>query len=83
MKEFVEYVVRGLVDAPDEVRVEERVEDGADVCEIHCHPDDIGKVIGKSGRTISAIRMLAGGVAARTGTRAVIDLVEASGPDAD
>ena len=62
---FVEYVVRTLVDAPDKVRV--TTEENADnsVIRIECHKEDIGKVVGKKGKTISAIRSLVRGAAGK------------------
>ena len=62
---FVEYVVRTLVDAPDKVRV--TTEENADntVIRIECQKEDIGKVVGKKGKTISAIRSLVRGAAGK------------------
>jgi predicted RNA-binding protein YlqC (UPF0109 family) len=62
---FVEYVVRALVDSPDKVRV--TTEENADnsVIRIECNKEDIGKVVGKKGKTISAIRSLVRGAAGK------------------
>lgn len=56
MKELVEYLVKSLVDQPDEVFLAEHEEDDTVVLELKIAPDDLGKVIGKSGNTINAIR---------------------------
>lgn len=56
MKEFVMMIVRSLVDHPDEVELKCVEGEKMLVFELQVHPDDIGKVIGKKGRTINAIR---------------------------
>jgi predicted RNA-binding protein YlqC (UPF0109 family) len=66
MKEFLEYLARGLVDSPDDVRVKEtEEEDGSVVLELSVGEDDYGNVIGRGGRTAAALRtvikMAAGG----------------------
>lgn len=76
MKDFVEYVVRALVEHPEQVSVS--VIDGRQtvIMELRCHPSDMGRVIGKSGKTIGAVRMLMTGLAARHGRKAVLEVVE-------
>ena len=54
----LEYVAKQLVDHPDDVRVEVSEEDREVVLELHVHDDDLGKVIGKRGRTAKALRTL-------------------------
>ena len=56
VKELVEFMARALVDAPDEVEVTEVEEDGETILEVRVAPDDVGKVIGKQGRTVRALR---------------------------
>ena len=58
MQEFVEYVVKGLVDDPDSVTVTEAEREGSTVYELRMDPDDVAKVIGRRGVTINAIRSL-------------------------
>ena len=58
MQEFVEYVVKGLVDQPDAVTVTEVDREGSTVYELRMDPDDVAKVIGRRGVTINAIRSL-------------------------
>ena len=54
----LEHVVAALVEHPDDIRVEEVEDDQGVVLELTVHPDDVGKVIGKRGRTAKALRML-------------------------
>ena len=58
MKEFIEYLVKALVDNPDEVNVTQIDGEKTVIFELRCNQSDIGKVIGKQGRTIKAIRTL-------------------------
>ncbi|WP_420644183.1 KH domain-containing protein [Candidatus Leptofilum sp.] len=76
MKDLVEYVVKSLVESPDEVSIEEFEESNETVLEITVAGPDMGRVIGKSGRVINAIRTLAQVAAAKQGTRVAIELVE-------
>ena len=76
MKDLVEHIVRSLVDHPDDVRVTEVDGEKTVVFELRCHPDDLGKVIGKGGKTIGAIRMLLTTAAARQGRRAMLEVVD-------
>ncbi len=79
MKAFIEYVVKALVDYPDQVDVREVDGERVVVFELRLNQTDIGKVIGKSGRTISAIRTLLTSAAAKNGKRAMIEIVEPEG----
>jgi predicted RNA-binding protein YlqC (UPF0109 family) len=76
MKEFVVYVVKALVDYPDEVNVREVDGERTVVFELRLNKSDIGKVIGKNGRTISALRSLLTSAAAKQGRRAVLEIIE-------
>jgi predicted RNA-binding protein YlqC (UPF0109 family) len=76
MKEFVVYVVKALVDYPDEVSVREVDGERTVVFELRLNKSDIGKVIGKNGRTISALRSLLTSAAAKQGRRAVLEIIE-------
>jgi uncharacterized protein len=58
MKHFLEYVVRSLVDNPDDVQITEFPGEKETSYRVSLHPTDVGLVIGKGGRTISAIRSL-------------------------
>jgi predicted RNA-binding protein YlqC (UPF0109 family) len=71
---FVEYITCGLVDKPDEVSVEANDTDAAIEISIFCDKDDIGKVIGRSGKTIAAIRSLVQGAAMRSNKKASVEV---------
>lgn len=77
MKELVEFVARSLVDSPDEVHVTEAGRDGSSsVLELRVAPDDLGKVIGRQGRTVRALRTLVSAASARSSRRVTLDIVE-------
>jgi hypothetical protein len=76
MKEFVEYIVRALVDNPDAVDVREVLGSRTTVYELRVAQGDLGKVIGKSGQTAKSIRTLLAAAAARQGKRAVLEILE-------
>jgi len=75
-KELVEYITRSLVDNPDQVEVRETEGEQGTVLELTVSQDDLGKVIGKQGRTARAIRTLLGAVSAKTKKRVVLEIVE-------
>lgn len=75
--ELLEYLARGLVDEPEQVKVSEtHGGDGSVVLELAVGPDDYGNVIGRGGRTASALRTVIKVVAARSGHRVFIDIVD-------
>ena len=77
MKELLEYLARGLVDDPDQVRVKEvREDDGAIVLELSVADDDYGNVIGRGGRTAAALRTVVKTAAARDRRRVFVDIVD-------
>ncbi|HMJ04235.1 MAG TPA: KH domain-containing protein [Conexibacter sp.] len=77
MKELLEYLVRELVDEPDEVRVEEFEEDdGTLVLELTVGEDDYGKVIGRGGRTANALRLVVKAAAVKDDRRVLVDIVD-------
>ncbi|MBP5787578.1 MAG: KH domain-containing protein [Kiritimatiellae bacterium] len=76
MKELIDYIVRTLVDHPEEIDITEIEGERTIVYELRCNPDDVGKVIGKSGKTVGAIRTLLSTVAARQNRRAMLEVVE-------
>ena len=65
MKEFIEFIAKNLVDDPDTVRVDETVEEGKVTLRLHVSKTDLGKVIGKQGRTAKSMRTLLTAVAAK------------------
>lgn len=76
MKELLIYIAKNLVDNPDAVQVTETVsEDGAIQLELRVAPEDMGKVIGKQGRTSKEIRSIVR-AAARDGARVNVDIID-------
>ena len=76
MQAFLEYVVKGLVDRPDAVSITPVDRGGLITYELRVHPTDTGKVIGRQGTTIHAIRSLIQVGSARKGQRCTIEIVE-------
>ncbi len=76
MKDFIEFIVRALVDNPDQVRIEEVEGARTTVYELRVGEGDLGKVIGKQGQTAKAIRTLLAAASARRGKRAVLEILE-------
>jgi predicted RNA-binding protein YlqC (UPF0109 family) len=77
MKELLEYLARGLVDRPDEVQVTEvREDDGTIVLELSVGQDDYGNVIGRGGRTASALRTVVKTAAVKDRHRVFVDIVD-------
>jgi predicted RNA-binding protein YlqC (UPF0109 family) len=76
MRELLEYLARGLVERPDEVRVGEVQEDDAIVLELSVAEDDYGNVIGRGGRTAAALRSVIKSGGARQGQRVFLDIVD-------
>jgi predicted RNA-binding protein YlqC (UPF0109 family) len=76
MRELVEYLARALVDDPDAVRVDEVEEDDATVIEVRVAPDDLGRVIGRSGRVANAIRTVAKAAATHEDKRVLVEIIE-------
>lgn len=72
MRDFIEFLTRSLVDRPGEVQVREVTADRSVLIEIEVAPDDVGKVIGRQGRVIRAIRCLARSAANRQGKRVTL-----------
>jgi predicted RNA-binding protein YlqC (UPF0109 family) len=79
MKELLEHLAKGLVEQPDAVRVTEVQEaDGSIVLELSVAEDDYGKVIGRGGRTASALRTVVKFAASRHNRRVFVDIVDAA-----
>ncbi|MCB9475915.1 MAG: KH domain-containing protein [Deltaproteobacteria bacterium] len=76
MKELIEFVAKGLVDNPDEVRVDEVDGDGEVIFELTVAEDDLGKVIGKSGRTARALRTILSAAGAKNRTRVALEILD-------
>jgi uncharacterized protein len=76
LQELVKFLALSLVDTPDEVTVEEMEEDGAAVFELTVAEEDLGKLIGKQGRTAKAMRSILNAAASKFRTRAVLEILE-------
>ncbi len=76
MKDTLLYMVSFLVDHPEEVSVEERIDGDATIFIVHTNPSDIGKVIGKSGRIIRALRDLMKVLAAKANKFVDVEIAE-------
>ena len=77
MRELLEYLARGLVEHPDSVRVTEVTEDdGSVVLELSVHDDDYGSVIGRGGRTATALRTVIKAAAVKDNRRVFVDIVD-------
>jgi len=76
MKEFIEFIVKALVDSPDEVSVNEVEGSRTTVYELRVGQGDLGKVIGKQGQTAKSIRTLLAAISARKGKRSVLEILE-------
>jgi uncharacterized protein len=76
MNEFVLNMVRMIVDHPDDVQLTGLQGDTTLVYELRCHREDVGKVIGKEGKTVGAMRTLLGAMASRKGRRVVLEVIE-------
>ncbi|MCK4250156.1 KH domain-containing protein [candidate division WOR-3 bacterium] len=76
MKELIEYIVKALVDSPDKVAVAEIAGEKSIIFELRVGEGDLGKVIGKEGRTAKAIRTIITAAAMKQGKRAVLEIIE-------
>lgn len=76
MKEFIGFIVKSLVDNPDQVDIKEVEGSRTTVYELRVGEGDLGKVIGKQGQTAKSIRTLLAAVSARQGKRAVLEILE-------
>ena len=76
MKELLTYVAQNLVEHPEQVSVTEVEGDGETVLELRVAPEDMGKVIGRQGRVIKAIRTLARAAASRSGKLVDVELID-------
>ncbi len=75
-KDLIEYLAKSLVDNPDEVEVREREEENLVQLELCVNQQDLGKVIGRQGKTARAMRTILGAAAAKEGRRASLEIVE-------
>lgn len=76
MKELVSHVVKQLVDSPEKVKVKEVKGEQSIILELSTAKEDIGRVIGKQGRTIKALRTLLNAASVKTGHRVTIEVIK-------
>ena len=76
MKELIHYIVTALVDHPDTVQVKETEQDDTIIIELTVAKDDLGKVIGKQGRTARAMRSLLAAAAGKINKRSRLEIME-------
>ena len=76
MKELIKYIAQALVDHPEQVAVSEVEGEQTSVIELKVAKDDLGKIIGKQGRTARAIRTILGAASAKIKKRSVLEIME-------
>jgi predicted RNA-binding protein YlqC (UPF0109 family) len=76
MKELIEYLARALVNHPDAVEVKETQGDTASVLELKVAKEDLGRIIGKQGRTAKSIRTIVNAAASRANRKVVLEIIE-------
>ena len=76
MDDLLVYLARKLVGRPDDVRVEREKRDDAVVLRLHVAPEDVGKMIGRQGRTVRALRTIARASGAKTGERTLVEIAD-------
>jgi predicted RNA-binding protein YlqC (UPF0109 family) len=76
LKDLVEYLAKALVDNPEEVKVTEVEGESATVLELSVAKTDLGKVIGRQGKTARAMRTILGASSAKLGKKSILEIVE-------
>jgi len=76
MKDLIKYIAQALVDHPEEVDVSEVVGEQTSVIELRVTKDDLGKVIGKQGKTAKAMRTILSAASSKLNKRAVLEIIE-------
>ena len=76
MRDMVEFIAKALVDHPEAVHVRQIEGERAIVIEVKVAPDDIGKIIGKQGRIVNALRTVVKAAAVRTGKRVTVEILQ-------
>jgi uncharacterized protein len=78
MKDLVQYLAKALVSNPDAVEIKESANDEAQVLELKVAKEDLGRIIGRQGRTAKSIRTLLNAAASRDNRRVILEIVEES-----
>ena len=76
MKQILETIAKSLVDAPNEVQITEIDGEKTIIFELRCNAKDVGKIIGKSGKTVGAMRTILNSMAAKQGRKAMLEVVD-------
>ena len=76
MRALLETIVKSLVDHPQQVKITEVIGEKTAIFELRCNAKDVGKIIGKSGKTVGAMRTLLNSIAARQGRKAMLEVVD-------
>ena len=76
MRQFLEFIVRQLVEFPDEIMLSEIPQGRLTIFRLQMRQSDVGRIIGRNGQTIRSIRALLASAAARHGQKATLDIVE-------
>ncbi|HEY5652908.1 MAG TPA: KH domain-containing protein [Pontiella sp.] len=76
MKQILETIAKSLVDAPNEVQITEVDGDKTIIFELRCNAKDVGKIIGKSGKTVGAMRTILSSMAAKQGRKVMLEVVD-------
>jgi predicted RNA-binding protein YlqC (UPF0109 family) len=76
MEKLLLNILRALVQVPEDLDIQEVRGTASTIVEIRCHPDDVGILIGKNGKTISAIRVLLNAIAGRDDKRIILEVIE-------
>ena len=76
MRELIEYIAKSLVDKPEDVSVKETQGEVTTIVELHVAQEDLGKVIGKQGKTARAMRIILNAAGTKMGKRCVLEILE-------
>ena len=76
MKELIELIIKGIVDNPDKIEINEIIGERSSIFEIRVDSDDVGKVIGRQGRNIKSIRTIVNAAAQKDDKRVIIEIIE-------
>ena len=76
MKELIELIIKGIVDNPDKVEINEIIGEKSSIYEVRVDSNDIGKVIGRQGRNIKSIRTIVNAAAQKDDKRVVVEIVD-------
>ena len=76
MREFIEMIIKGIVDNPDKVEINEIIGERSSIFEVRVDSSDIGKIIGRQGRNIKSIRTIVNAAAQKDNKRVIIEIVD-------